>query len=33
MFNEERKDDYKNRDLHVIGQEIKSVKETELQGT
>ena len=31
MFNEQRKDDYRLRDLHVIGQKLRSVKETELR--
>jgi len=31
MFNEQRKDDYRLRDLHVIGQKLRAVKETELR--
>ena len=31
MFNEQRKDDYRHRDLRVIGQKLRSAKETELR--
>jgi hypothetical protein len=31
MFNEQRKDDYRLRDLHVIGQKLRAVKETDLR--
>ena len=31
MFNEQRENDYSLRDLHVIGQKLRSVKDTELR--
>jgi len=31
MLNEQRKDDYRHRGLHVIGQKLRPVKETELR--
>ena len=31
MFNEQRKDDYRLRDQHVIGQKLRGVKNTELR--
>jgi hypothetical protein len=31
MFNEQRKDDYRLRDRHVIGQKLRAIKETELR--